>query len=321
MPHDKSQERHIICEVRSKPRDRTEVKGLLLELVGPARREAGCLYYDLYQQADAPDVLHRRRVGYAGLPLRRMPNIPRHCHVSERRCAAPCRAPTRRRRAGYATSSVREGLQHGTGQRRADPAERSGKAQQNRVFDLLAGARRRSGAVHQDCSPDTARVHRGEPSADHAALRVADEMSLPDGQSVENVDDAAGAVVEAEHRGERLTAAVPGWIDENHPVPVSQMVGLRAPHVACHQQARPKRHRVTGATFGHVHAAEDRLTDGLVTIERGFLEVQPAQHRPQHLVVDAAAVTRGDERLAFPARKVRAHRHMALRAATFRFSG
>jgi len=25
MPHDKSQERHIICEVRSKPRDRTEV--------------------------------------------------------------------------------------------------------------------------------------------------------------------------------------------------------------------------------------------------------------------------------------------------------
>jgi quinol monooxygenase YgiN len=55
---DKSQERHIICEVRSRPRDRTEVKGLLLELVGPARREAGCLYYDLYQQADAPDVFY-----------------------------------------------------------------------------------------------------------------------------------------------------------------------------------------------------------------------------------------------------------------------
>jgi quinol monooxygenase YgiN len=58
MSNDKSDERHIICEVRSKSFDRAKVKGLLLELVGPARREAGCLDYDLYQQSDAPDVFY-----------------------------------------------------------------------------------------------------------------------------------------------------------------------------------------------------------------------------------------------------------------------
>ena len=58
MSNCKSQERHIICEVRSKPLDRAKVKGLLLELVGPARVAAGCLYYDLYQQSGAPDVFY-----------------------------------------------------------------------------------------------------------------------------------------------------------------------------------------------------------------------------------------------------------------------
>ena len=58
MANEKFEERHIICEVRSKSLDRAKVKGLLLELVGPARAEAGCLPYDLYQQSDAPDVFY-----------------------------------------------------------------------------------------------------------------------------------------------------------------------------------------------------------------------------------------------------------------------
>jgi quinol monooxygenase YgiN len=58
MANEKFEERHIICEVRSKSLDRAKVKGLLLELVGPARAEAGCLYYDLYQQSDVPDVFY-----------------------------------------------------------------------------------------------------------------------------------------------------------------------------------------------------------------------------------------------------------------------
>lgn len=54
----KSAERHIICEVRGKAPHRARVEELLLELVGPARAEAGCLYYDLYQQSDEPDTFY-----------------------------------------------------------------------------------------------------------------------------------------------------------------------------------------------------------------------------------------------------------------------
>jgi quinol monooxygenase YgiN len=54
----KSEERHIICVVRSKPENREKVKELLLELVRPARREEGCLYYDLYQQVDEPNTFY-----------------------------------------------------------------------------------------------------------------------------------------------------------------------------------------------------------------------------------------------------------------------
>jgi|ERR1700754_3502051 quinol monooxygenase YgiN len=50
-----SQERHIICAVRSMPAHREAVKRLLLDLVEPARQEAGCLYYDLYQNDAEPD--------------------------------------------------------------------------------------------------------------------------------------------------------------------------------------------------------------------------------------------------------------------------
>jgi quinol monooxygenase YgiN len=54
----KSDERHIICTVRAKEPDREKVKELLLGLIAPAREEAGCLYYDLYQQADEPNTFY-----------------------------------------------------------------------------------------------------------------------------------------------------------------------------------------------------------------------------------------------------------------------
>lgn len=53
-----SEERHIICKVRSKTTERERVKSLLLECVGPARGEPGCLYYHLYQQIDDPDTFY-----------------------------------------------------------------------------------------------------------------------------------------------------------------------------------------------------------------------------------------------------------------------
>jgi quinol monooxygenase YgiN len=57
QPNDnRARETHIICTVRSKPEHREHVKQLLLELVEPARSENGCLYYDLYQDENAPDT-------------------------------------------------------------------------------------------------------------------------------------------------------------------------------------------------------------------------------------------------------------------------
>ncbi|MFZ3572316.1 putative quinol monooxygenase [Streptomyces sp. BH097] len=50
--------RHIICTVRAQPAHRDKVQELLLELVGPARAEPGCLYYDINQQTDEPDTFY-----------------------------------------------------------------------------------------------------------------------------------------------------------------------------------------------------------------------------------------------------------------------
>jgi quinol monooxygenase YgiN len=49
---------HIICTVRAQTEHRDKVKSLLLELVGPAMAEEGCLYYDINQQNDEPDTFH-----------------------------------------------------------------------------------------------------------------------------------------------------------------------------------------------------------------------------------------------------------------------
>lgn len=49
---DKSAERHLIVTIRSKPGNHERVKELLLKLVDPVRSEPGCLYYNIYQQAE-----------------------------------------------------------------------------------------------------------------------------------------------------------------------------------------------------------------------------------------------------------------------------
>ncbi|MGW6405483.1 putative quinol monooxygenase [Streptomyces sp. NPDC055134] len=53
-----SDARHIICTVRAQTAHRDKVQELLLELVGPARAEPGCLYYDIIQQTDEPDTFY-----------------------------------------------------------------------------------------------------------------------------------------------------------------------------------------------------------------------------------------------------------------------
>jgi len=52
----KDNERHIICEVRCETPDRERVKALMLQFVEPARREEGCLYYDIYQSHSDPNT-------------------------------------------------------------------------------------------------------------------------------------------------------------------------------------------------------------------------------------------------------------------------
>jgi quinol monooxygenase YgiN len=56
MTNSKQDEIHIVCNVRAQAEHRDRVGELLLELVGPARGEAGCLYYDLYQERDLPST-------------------------------------------------------------------------------------------------------------------------------------------------------------------------------------------------------------------------------------------------------------------------
>ena len=56
MTNAKTDEIHIVCTVQAKPAHRDRVGELLLELIDPARAEAGCLYYDLYQERDHPDT-------------------------------------------------------------------------------------------------------------------------------------------------------------------------------------------------------------------------------------------------------------------------
>jgi quinol monooxygenase YgiN len=56
MQNLKSEERHIVCELRCEPANREKVRKLALQFVEPARLEAGCLYYDLHQKIDDPNT-------------------------------------------------------------------------------------------------------------------------------------------------------------------------------------------------------------------------------------------------------------------------
>ncbi|PDT50111.1 antibiotic biosynthesis monooxygenase [Sinorhizobium fredii] len=56
MSNTKSTEQHLIVEFKSTTMNRDRVKELLLEFIGPAREETGCLYYDLYQRSDDPNT-------------------------------------------------------------------------------------------------------------------------------------------------------------------------------------------------------------------------------------------------------------------------
>jgi quinol monooxygenase YgiN len=45
---------HIVCELRCDPSNNERVRELALQFVGPARAEAGCLYYNLHQKLGDP---------------------------------------------------------------------------------------------------------------------------------------------------------------------------------------------------------------------------------------------------------------------------
>lgn len=56
MTTSKTEEQHLIVEFKTTTQNRDRVKELLQEFIGPARKEAGCLYYDLYQRSDDPNT-------------------------------------------------------------------------------------------------------------------------------------------------------------------------------------------------------------------------------------------------------------------------
>ena len=56
MDAKKSEERHIICELRCESANRERVRELILMFVEPARMEEGCIYYDLHQKIDDPNT-------------------------------------------------------------------------------------------------------------------------------------------------------------------------------------------------------------------------------------------------------------------------
>src|ERR1700754_4803306 len=58
MQSTKSDERHIICELRCETANRERVRQLGLQFVEPARLEAGCLYYYLQQNIDDPNTFY-----------------------------------------------------------------------------------------------------------------------------------------------------------------------------------------------------------------------------------------------------------------------
>jgi quinol monooxygenase YgiN len=44
----------VLAQVRAKPGKETEIRSMLLSLVAPSRKDAGCINYDLHQAVDNP---------------------------------------------------------------------------------------------------------------------------------------------------------------------------------------------------------------------------------------------------------------------------
>ena len=54
MNANRSDEVHIVCELRCEASNSDRVRELALQFVGPARAEAGCLYYHLHRELGEP---------------------------------------------------------------------------------------------------------------------------------------------------------------------------------------------------------------------------------------------------------------------------
>src|SRR5215217_302678 len=144
-------------------------------------------------------------------------------------------------------------FEHRPGQRRPNSAQQLGHPQQDAVFDLLPDARRRRRAVHQHGAADAVGIRGRERAADHAAPRVTDEVRALYAKAVEDVEDAAGTIVETEWRRQLLTSTEARRVYEDDLMFGAEVVGLRRPHVAGHQQAWPKEDGRTRTASADVH--------------------------------------------------------------------
>jgi hypothetical protein len=102
-----------------------------------------------------------------------------------------------------------------------------------------------------------------------------------DAEAVEHVDGAACALVEGERACECLTLAVARRVDQDHPMPCGEVLGLRRPHVARHHQAGPEQDRVSVTSSAYRDLAErgvDRAAfQGSFLAEKHLCRSGPAQ--------------------------------------------
>lgn len=119
----------------------------------------------------------------------------------------------------------------------------------------MASGRRRGG-IHQHRHARAIGVQRSERAADHAAPRVAEEVGARHVEVVENLLDGRGALLEAEAAGQRLAVAVARRVDDQNRVAVGEVLRLRGPEAAVHQQAWPHQHRRTLAIDAYADHAE-----------------------------------------------------------------
>src|SRR3984957_16248882 len=149
-----------------------------------------------------------------------------------------------------------ESLEHRSDQHRSELSLPSRKPEQHCELNLLADAGPAGGAVHQDRPADPVRMGRGERRADHAAPRVADEVSSFNAEPVEDVDNTASAIAEREHVCQGLTSALARRVDQDHLRAPDEIIGHPMPHVAGHQQTRPEHDRGARSTDLHPHLSQ-----------------------------------------------------------------